>query len=444
MSLDKLSVMFDRRGQGVSKLVTNANVVDGMFTYLSNDLEARACLVNVTFSDITNFGRTETATVYDSSIEARYGFQVLDLALPGCVYEAQAIRKARWILYNNSYLTNQVSFSVKFYGMNFKLGDIIQVQDNLNQINAIGGRITSVNSYVDIDTLVSTFYLDRSITLSAGTYTFSYIANDGTFYSDIIVYSVTTNVTSVTFYGNSYPTPATQATFILTPKQNLYKVVKISRNEEETYTILANIHSETKYDYVEGTGIYSGNSIAVIDKIGDYANILAKALNPVTNITVSVRSITEANKIVNKLHVYWSDDSNPTKRVYYKLSYSKDYGTETVINNITTKDLFIDATVSGTYNIKVWVVDSAFNRQSTPTSFTYIYTVGATSASLLVPDSIYVSGTTGTVFKSNDLVLDITANPNSTAVKYQIDVCIPNNWTTTMKYVKKIMLEMLS
>jgi predicted phage tail protein len=164
----QVAVIFQQRGQIVKRNVTNANVIDGTFTYQSSNIEQRTNLVNVTYNRGLNFGRTDTATVSDDSLIDRYGLRPTDVVLPGCYYEAQAIRKARWVLYTNCYFTDFVTFSVFLDGMTYKIGDLVRVYDNYNQTNTQSGLLTSAV----ISGSSTTLTFDREISLLAGTYTF--------------------------------------------------------------------------------------------------------------------------------------------------------------------------------------------------------------------------------------------------------------------------------
>lgn len=166
--LGQVAVIFQYPGQVVRRNLSNSNVVDGIFTYQSSNIEQRTTLVNVTYNNGKNFGRTDTTTVFEQDLIDRYGLQPIDVVLPGCYYEAQAIRKARWTLYSNCHFTNFVTFNVFLDGLNYKIGDLIRVYDNYNQNTQQAGTIASYSSASGTTTIV----FDRTLNLTDGTYTF--------------------------------------------------------------------------------------------------------------------------------------------------------------------------------------------------------------------------------------------------------------------------------
>jgi len=174
--LGQVAIVFQYPGQVVRRNITNANVVDGIFTYQSSNIEQRTTLVNVTYNNGKNFGRTDTATVFEQDLIDRYGLQPIDVVLPGCYYEAQAIRKARWTLYSNCHFTNFVTFNVFLDGLNYKIGDLVRVYDNYNQNTQQAGTIVSYSNASGTTTVI----FDRTLTLNNGSYTFYCYDTSGT------------------------------------------------------------------------------------------------------------------------------------------------------------------------------------------------------------------------------------------------------------------------
>jgi hypothetical protein len=229
----QLSVFFDRADQPVTKQVTNANVINGIFKYSSNDLEQRTGLVNVTYSNNANYGKTDTATWVDQDVIDRYGFQTLDIALVGCTSQASAIRKARWATYQNAYLTDIINFSTLHYGMQFTIGELVRVVDNYNTSNAVAGVITNVQTEGSNTRL----YFDREV--SGVTNVSVLVGNEvgilpvasavGTFYSDLLVTGVHDIILNSPFVA------------IRTVQPSVWKVIGVEKSDE-VYTITGVIH----------------------------------------------------------------------------------------------------------------------------------------------------------------------------------------------------------
>ena len=217
----QISLMVDRPNQAVTKQFTNSNVIAGSFVYSSNDLEQRVGLVNVTYSNKNDYGKTDTATWEDSDIVTRYGLQTLDIALIGCNSESQAIRKARWALYQNSYLTNIINFKLAFEGMTLKVGEVCMIYDNDATGSMQSGRLVAEEQFIGHTDLI----LDRNIT---GTPTnISYLNADGVTLETVAGTKVASNkfriATNIFTVANS--------TFILhgVVEPRYWKVVKIDQ-----------------------------------------------------------------------------------------------------------------------------------------------------------------------------------------------------------------------
>jgi hypothetical protein len=239
----QLSVFFDRANQPITKQVTNANVLNGIFKYSSNDIEQRTGLVNVTYSNVANYGKTDTVTWVDQGVIDRYGFQTLDIALVGCTSQAAAIRKARWATYQNAYLTDIINFSTLHYGMQFTIGELVRVVDNYNSNNAIAGVITNVQ----VEGLNTRLYFDREVSgitqvsvLIADTVTLLPIYDSvGSVYSSVVIAGVQDVILNSPFIAIQDTIP------------NVWKIIGIEKSDE-AYNIMGVIH-----EYATVVTVYS-------------------------------------------------------------------------------------------------------------------------------------------------------------------------------------------
>lgn len=412
----QIAVTYLHPGMPISRNVTCQNVVDGVFNYSSSDLEQRSNLVNVTYNNGTYFGRTNTITVQESTLVARYGLQPLDIVLPGCYYEAQAIRKARSVLYINSYFTNIVTFNVLFEGLTYKIGDLIRVYDDYNQIDIQSGIITSTTKAVDT---VVTF--DRDITLAAGNYTIYVYDIEGIEHSKTLIYGVETTISSVTFteaYG--YPTGITfslGANFIISgatiPK--IYRIAGIQKSDEDVYSITA-----VEFDFDIFTYIDAG--IIVNTDTGDFVNADYFTVPAVTNLSVTPNSSTNGVTILNKLMIDWSWSMTSTKnKAYFRLMWDKDDGTQTVVDKIPVSEYDLENVTPGVYTITVWAVNPYTEITSAPVTLVYEYKIAGGTSTLLPPTNVRITGTTSTYpnlsFATADVSISFDYNTNNTTVE---------------------------
>jgi predicted phage tail protein len=379
----QIAVIFQKPGQVVKRNISNANVIDGTFTYQSSNIEQRSNLVNVTYNNGLNFGRTDTVTVSDDSLITRYGLQPLDIVLPGCYYQAQAIRKARWALYTNCYFTNFVSFSVFLDGMGYKIGDLIKVYDNYNQDTQQAGTITGSSTASGSTTLT----FDRAITLDTGNFTFSCFDSSGaeitktitggnTFSSIVIPNIVTVLANSIFIFSGT------------TVAGKIYRVTSISQNSDEQYAITGLEFDEAIFSYIDGT-------VNLTPKTGDFSGVGQFYTKAVESISVVENFATNGIYTTGKLQASWTWDTAKTQkyRANYKLTWSADNGITTIADNLTTDTYDIMNPTPGVYTITVWAINSFTGISSAAFSYQYSFRTASALSSLQPPVNVRVTGT---------------------------------------------------
>lgn len=378
----QIAVIFQKPGQTIKRNISNANVVDGTFTYQSSNIEQRSNLVNVTYNNGLNFGRTDTVTVSDESLITRYGLQPLDIVLPGCYYQAQAVRKARWALYTNCFFTNFVSFSVFLDGMTYKIGDLIRVYDNYNQDTQQAGTIVGSSTVSSSTTLT----FDRPITLETGTFTFSCFDSSGAEVTKTVTGGTT--ISSVTI--PSLVTVLTSSIFIFsstTVSGKVYRVTSISQNSDEQYAITGLEFDDAIFTYVDGT-------VNLTPKSGDFSGVGQFYTRPIESISVIENFGTNGTYTTGKLQASWTWDTAKTQkyRANYKIAWSVDDGITSIADNLNTDTYDIVNPIPGVYTITVWAINSFTGISSAPFSYQYAFrTVGALS-SLQPPVNLRITG----------------------------------------------------
>jgi predicted phage tail protein len=377
----QLAVIFQQRGQVVKRIVNNSNVIDGTFTYQSSNIEQRTNLVNVTYNNGLNFGRTDTATVSDEALIARYDLRPTDVVLPGCYYEVQAIRKARWALYTNCYFTDFVSFSVLLDGMTYKIGDLIRVCDSYNRTDQQAGIILS--STISGSTTVIT--LDRIVQLTEGTYTFFSTDSSNEDISKTITAPFNSNVVTL----SEVKTITAGAVYAVSKSaaNKLYRVTSISKSEDQQYSITALEFDEAIFDYID-------SGITLTPKTGDYAEIGTYSTVPVTEIFVKENFGTNGTYTAGRLQVSWTWDLAKTQKftAKYKLTWAVDDGTPTIVETITSDTFDIINPIPGVYTISVWAVNPFSNFYSKVTILQYAFRTEVSNSTLLPPVNVRIAG----------------------------------------------------
>jgi predicted phage tail protein len=137
---------------------TNANVIDGRFTYQDTELKNRNSDAAVSWNDPRDFFNQKTKAVFDTDMRVRYGYRETKFTSYGCTSPGQAHRHGTYVLATNRYETEMVTFQAGFEAMYLRPGDVIGIVDNYRIGLRQGGRVKSVNGHwVTVDTVIAPF-----------------------------------------------------------------------------------------------------------------------------------------------------------------------------------------------------------------------------------------------------------------------------------------------
>jgi predicted phage tail protein len=399
----QIKIVWDGAGQAITKVVSNATVVDGMFDYTSNDLEGRTNLVNVTYAREDFFGDSDTVTHYEDSLITRYGLQTSDVILLGCKSEYQALRKARWTLYNNCYSGDLVTFKQLFQGAHYQIGELVSVMDSDNvSSNAKHGIIKSSSVSGGQVTIV----LDRTITLTNASYSVEFIGTDGTTFSSKTINQSNGSFSTITFVGTDSPYTGSTILFktaALTPR--VIKVLKIEKDDSHVYTITGLTHDEDKYNYIDSTG-----TIVKPSTSGSYVNFDNFSVPAVTNLVIDQVHVVNRGVEFSKLDISWDWSSGSTTndfKAIFEVSYRRDAQDFIQLKELSTTNFDIEYPLPGVYEVYVWAVNpfSGIKSIVTTTINPYNYRVAAAVSSLVPPTTVVVPNTVGVAFTQPDLHL---------------------------------------
>jgi hypothetical protein len=153
---------------------TQANVIDGKFTYSGSDYRSRHTVALVGWNDPGGLGQSRIAYVEDREGIQRFGLIETQTAGFGCTSESMATRVGKWMLYTERMETETVTFETNAEGVYVYPGAVIQVSDRIHAGERRAGRVASV---VDQSTLM----LDAPVPFKAGiAYTLGVVMGDGT------------------------------------------------------------------------------------------------------------------------------------------------------------------------------------------------------------------------------------------------------------------------
>ena len=142
---------------------SNANVIEGTFTYEGTSRKQRHNVAHVTWNNPEDFYRKNIEYVEDAPgiLNANNQIFSTDVIAVGCTSQGQARRVGKWILYTERYETEGVTFSTGMEGAAIRPGDIIKIADSHKSGIRYGGRTAAGST-------TTTIKLDAPTSVTAG------------------------------------------------------------------------------------------------------------------------------------------------------------------------------------------------------------------------------------------------------------------------------------
>lgn len=237
-----LTAVQDRVADPVWKY-TNANVVEGLFTYSSSARKARHNTIQVEWVNPDDFYNSAIEQVVDDESVRKYGQNISKVTAFGCTSRGQAYRTGRWILETERLETETVSFTVGAEGLMHLPYDIIEVADNQYAGINVGGRVLSA--------IANKVELDRPIEFDNKTY-LSYITSTGAIKrSKVLGFDKATNTATLDQAVGDIQELAIWSLETAKVVTGLYRCISIKENaDNQTFDIVALQHVPEKEDIV--------------------------------------------------------------------------------------------------------------------------------------------------------------------------------------------------
>jgi len=334
-------------------LYTQANVVDGVFTYSGSSAKARHTVALVTWNDMADMGRQKVEYVEDTAGIARYGVVTTQIAAIGCTSRGQANRAGRWLLFSERLETETVSLKTGLDGMICRPGQIIKVADPSRAGVRYGGRIVAAST--------TSVTVDNAVTLTAGqAYTLSVLKSDGTVQDAGITHSGGTLATFT--LATALPeTPSVGGIWMLTSAQvapQTFRVIAVRENDRHEFEVTALAHEPSKFDAVE-----QGLQL----QTRSYTVLTEKPATP-TNLVVTDALYKTSQGVRVRVSVSWTPVRMATAYAVTSQAAGGNVSPELVTPNPSI-DL-LDLT-EGTYTISVWAISAVGIRSATAASVQY-------------------------------------------------------------------------
>lgn len=316
---------------------TRANVIDGKFTYSSASERTRYSTAMVSWSDPANHYADAIEAVFDNDLVRRYDVNQTELTAIGCTRQSEANRRGRWALLTNS-KDRAVTFSVGLDGMIPMPGHIVGVADQMVAGRVIGGRISSVDGRkVKLDRKPGAKAGDRLIVnLPSGK------AQART------VQAVNECVVTVTTDYSETPVPESAWSIDADDLAvQLYRVVGIADNGDNTFSINATEHDPNKYARIDTGARIDDRPISIIPP-GVQA--------PPKNITIESYFSVSQGIAITTMRAAWGSVENA---IAYEAEWRKDNGNWVSVPRTSALGFEVPGIYAGRYLVRVRAINAS-------------------------------------------------------------------------------------
>jgi hypothetical protein len=232
---------------------SNANVLDGSFSYAGANIRARHTQASTAFADMTMLGEQRFAVVENRAQMSRFGIQSADDPGFGSTSESQSIRAGKWALYTEEFESEVISFKTGLDTAWVRPGDIIRVSDVTIAGDRMGGRVVGLHAVYNTVVLVD----QRPPMVNDKRYVLSCIIPSGN--TTIIVTRdayLWTGAPNGIYITAPFPAPPlADSVFVLNDpvglQPTLWRVITTKQIENDKYEIEAMRHFPEKWGYIE-------------------------------------------------------------------------------------------------------------------------------------------------------------------------------------------------
>lgn len=329
---------------------SQANVIDGRFTYEGSGRKTRHTVALVSWTDPDDFGRQKVEPVQYMPGVQRYGIQQTEVTAIGCHSRSQAQRFGNHSLYTANLDTETVSFGVGLDVLACMPGDIIQVADQARAGRRNGGRVRSATT----DTLV----LDKLPEVIAPGDTLRATLPTGKTQART-VQSITGNAVKVSAPWSSVP--VAQSVWSLESAElalQQFRVLSVVENpitDEDgiTYRVTALKHVPGKYAAIDdGTRL----------ELPPISIIPPSVQPPPTNVQLSSHSVIDQGIATHVLTIAWDAAD---KAIAYDVEWRRDDLDWVRAGRVATASIEVRGIYAGNYLARVRAVN-ALNAVSQP------------------------------------------------------------------------------
>lgn len=321
----------------IFRTFTNANIVGGKPSYSGGSIQNRYTQALVSFTNIDNHSNDDVEPIADLKLQRRYGVRKLELSAIGCTRRSEANRRGRWALLTNAN-DRMISFATGLEGAIPSPGHIIAVADSSLAGRNTGGRISSVEG--------RKITLDRTTSIKAGDRLIVNLPNGGS--EGRTVTAVNKKVVTVSVEYSQVPQK--EAVWVVDSDDlavQLYRVINISDNGDNTYTINGTIHNPDNYDHIDSGARIDERPITVIPP-----NVQPAP----KNVRISSYSQVEQGIAFTTLRVDWEAAESA---IAYEAEWRRDNGNWINAPRTSTLGFEVNGIYAGRYQVRVRAINAS-------------------------------------------------------------------------------------
>lgn len=321
----------------IFRTFTNANIVGGKPSYSGGSIQNRYTQALVSFTNIDNHSNDDVEPIADLKLQRRYGVRKLELSAIGCTRRSEANRRGRWALLTNAN-DRMISFATGLEGAIPSPGHIIAVADSTLAGRNIGGRISAVDGRkITLDRITSIKAGDRLIVnLPSG-------SSEGRTVTAV-------NKKVVTVSTEYSQVPQKEAVWVVDSDDlavQLYRVINISDNGDNTYTINGTIHNPDNYDHIDSGARIDERPITVIPP-----NVQPAP----KNVRISSYSQVDQGIAFTTLRVDWEAAESA---IAYEAEWRRDNGNWINAPRTSTLGFEVNGIYAGRYQVRVRAINAS-------------------------------------------------------------------------------------
>ncbi|WIE09925.1 TipJ family phage tail tip protein [Providencia rettgeri] len=321
----------------IFRTFTNANIVGGKPSYSGGSIQNRYTQALVSFTNIDNHSNDDVEPIADLKLQRRYGVRKLELSAIGCTRRSEANRRGRWALLTNAN-DRMISFATGLEGAIPSPGHIIAVADSSLAGRNTGGRISSVEG--------RKITLDRITSIKAGDRLIVNLPSGGS--EGRTVTAVNKKVVTVSVEYSQVPQK--EAVWVVDSDDlavQLYRVINISDNADNTYTINGTIHNPDNYDHIDSGARIDERPITVIPP-----NVQPAP----KNVRISSYSQVDQGIAFITLRVDWEAAESA---IAYEAEWRRDNGNWINAPRTSTLGFEVNGIYAGRYQVRVRAINAS-------------------------------------------------------------------------------------